>query len=161
MSQMIDHKEKIEMYLAFGASRYEASKPVAVEAIKIALLPTLNMMSVMGLINIPGMMTGQILGGASVENASRYQQVITFVLNASACLTTTLCVMFAVASIFDSRSRLRTDLVVKKIRQKEAPINISASIIDCFRWMGNILTIQSCKKSSTVDDDDEQEALLA
>ena len=162
MSQIIDRKEKIEMYLAFGASRWEASKSVAVEAIKMALLPPLSRMSIIGLISIPGMMTGQILGGSNVEQAAHYQQVITFITNASACLTTTSCVMFAVMSVFDGRARLRTDRVVKTIRQKKAPINVSTSIMDCFRWLGNILTIQSCRKlSSSNDDADEQEALLA
>ena len=32
------------MYLAFGASRWEAGRPVAVEAIRLAMLPTINSM---------------------------------------------------------------------------------------------------------------------
>ncbi|KAJ3331427.1 hypothetical protein HDU76_003220 [Blyttiomyces sp. JEL0837] len=75
LNHVTENKDKIEMYLAYGASRWEAARPIGVEAIRLALLPTLNSMSVMGLISIPGMMTGQVLGGAKIEDAVRYQQV--------------------------------------------------------------------------------------
>lgn len=39
-----ENKDKVETYLAMGASRWEACKPVAVEALKLALLPTINQM---------------------------------------------------------------------------------------------------------------------
>lgn len=64
-----ENRDKVETYLAMGASRFEAVKPVGVEALKLALLPTVNQMrydgprvgesklicSVIGLISIPGM----------------------------------------------------------------------------------------------------------
>jgi ABC-type iron transport system FetAB permease component len=50
------------------------------------MLPTINQMSVIGLIAIPGMMTGQIMGGASVLQAARYQQIIMFMISASTAL---------------------------------------------------------------------------
>ncbi|WWD21960.1 hypothetical protein CI109_106448 [Kwoniella shandongensis] len=68
-----ENKDKVETYLAMGASRFEACKPIGVEALKLALLPTVNQMSVIGLISIPGMMTGAIVGGKSVEQAARLQ----------------------------------------------------------------------------------------
>lgn len=52
--ELSENKDKVETYLAMGASRFEALKPVVVEALKLALLPTVNQMSVIGLISIPG-----------------------------------------------------------------------------------------------------------
>lgn len=49
-----DNKDKVETYLALGASRFEACRPIATEALKVALTPTVNQMSVIGLISIPG-----------------------------------------------------------------------------------------------------------
>lgn len=64
-----ENRDKVETYLAMGASRFEAVKPVGVEALKLALLPTVNQLryfvfrshpkwwlrySVIGLISIPG-----------------------------------------------------------------------------------------------------------
>lgn len=39
-----ENRDKIEVYLAFGASRFEASKRVAVEALRLALTPMINQM---------------------------------------------------------------------------------------------------------------------
>lgn len=86
LSSVSTRKEHIETYLAFGASRWEAGRSIAVEAVRLAMLPTINQMSVIGLISIPGMMTGQILGGAPVMSAVRYQQIIMFLISASTAL---------------------------------------------------------------------------
>jgi ABC-type iron transport system FetAB permease component len=39
-----ENRDKIETYLAMGASRFEACKPIGKEALKLALLPTINQM---------------------------------------------------------------------------------------------------------------------
>ncbi|KAG0774546.1 hypothetical protein G6F57_000532 [Rhizopus arrhizus] len=61
LDQFKFHAPVLETRLAYGATRYEASLPLAVEAIRIALIPVITQLSVMGMINIPGMMTGQIM----------------------------------------------------------------------------------------------------
>lgn len=76
----------LETRLAYGASRFEASLPLAVEAIRIALIPVITQLSVMGMINIPGMMTGQIMAGAPMMQAVIYQQCIMFMVAASSTL---------------------------------------------------------------------------
>lgn len=86
LSSVSQQKEQIETYLSFGASRWEAGQSIAVEAVRLSMLPTINQMSVIGLIAIPGMMTGQILGGAPVSNAVKYQQIIMFLISASTAL---------------------------------------------------------------------------
>jgi uncharacterized protein (TIGR00245 family) len=86
LSSVSSRREQIETYLAFGASRWEAGQAIAIEAVRLAMLPTINQMSVIGLISIPGMMTGQILGGASVDSAVKYQQIIMFLISASTAL---------------------------------------------------------------------------
>jgi len=40
--EFAENRDKIETYLAMGATRFEAVKPVGVEALKTALLPTVN-----------------------------------------------------------------------------------------------------------------------
>ncbi|CEI96599.1 hypothetical protein RMCBS344292_10756 [Rhizopus microsporus] len=77
------HAPALETRLAYGASRFEASLPLAVEAIRVALLPVITQLSVMGMINIPGMMTGQIMAGAPMMQAVIYQQSIMFMVAAS------------------------------------------------------------------------------
>jgi putative ABC transport system permease protein len=56
-------KGRIELLLALGATRMEATRETMQRCLVLALTPVLNQMSVMGVVSIPGMMTGQILGG--------------------------------------------------------------------------------------------------
>lgn len=39
-----DNKDKVETYLAFGASRFEACRPIAKEALRLSLTPNINQM---------------------------------------------------------------------------------------------------------------------
>ncbi|KAG0174374.1 hypothetical protein DFQ30_004687 [Apophysomyces sp. BC1015] len=112
LSSVGSNKEQIETYLAFGASRWEAGQSIAVEAVRLAMLPTINQMSVIGLISIPGMMTGQILAGANVMNAVRYQQVIMFLISASTALGVLSAVVVCIRIMIDHRHRLRPERII-------------------------------------------------
>ncbi|EIW68639.1 hypothetical protein TREMEDRAFT_31647 [Tremella mesenterica DSM 1558] len=107
--EFAENRDKVETYLAMGASRFEACKPVGVEALKMALLPTVNQLSVIGLISIPGMMTGAIVGGKSVEQAARLQMIIMFMISASSALCTLGALVFALSTLVDSQHRIRPD----------------------------------------------------
>ncbi|KAH8552321.1 UPF0014 family [Umbelopsis sp. PMI_123] len=98
LSSLSDGQEKIETYLSYGATRWEAGLSVATESVRLAMLPTINQMSVIGLIAIPGMMTGQIMGGASVLQAARYQQIIMFMISASTALAVLTAVVVRIIS---------------------------------------------------------------
>jgi len=114
LKELEENRDKIETYLAFGASRYEACKPIAIEGLRLALLPTINQMSVIGLISIPGMMTGALLGGASVDQAAKLQMVIMFMINASATLAAMVCTVFALAITVDAEHRVRGDRILRE-----------------------------------------------
>jgi hypothetical protein len=68
----------------------------------------------MGIISIPGMMTGAILGGADVGQAARLQMIIMFMISASsvlACITVTL---FTLNVCVDWEHRIRSDRIHKR-----------------------------------------------
>jgi len=111
LRELQENRGNIEVYLAFGASRFEACKPIAVEALRLALLPTINQMSVIGLISIPGMMTGSILGGASVDQAAKLQMVIMFMISAASALAAITCTVMALMVTVDVDHRVRNDLI--------------------------------------------------
>ncbi|KAI9296214.1 UPF0014-domain-containing protein [Neoconidiobolus thromboides FSU 785] len=87
LKELSENSANIEVYLSMGASRLEATNLLLKQSIKLALLPTINSMSIIGLISIPGMMTGQILGGSSVSDAVKYQQIIMFMITSSCTLS--------------------------------------------------------------------------
>lgn len=67
--------------------------------------------SVIGLVSIPGMMTGAILGGASISQAVKYQQIIMFLISATTTLAVTTSVVVCLIVCIDSNHRLRPDRV--------------------------------------------------
>lgn len=71
---------EIEALLALGASPFEASISRYREALKQALTPILNAMSIVGLVSLPGAMAGQVLGGVDPVVAGRMQILIMLLL---------------------------------------------------------------------------------
>ncbi|KAF5388722.1 hypothetical protein D9757_004807 [Collybiopsis confluens] len=114
LKEMQDNRDRVEMYLAFGASRMEACKPILVDALRIALTPTINQMSVLGIIAIPGMMTGAILGGSSVQQAAKLQIIIIFLISASTALASIYSAGYAVSIVVDHEHRIRQDRIYSK-----------------------------------------------
>lgn len=54
----------------------QASETAVSNAFRAALIPTINTMAAMGIVSLPGMMTGQILSGTAPAIAVRYQIAI-------------------------------------------------------------------------------------
>jgi putative ABC transport system permease protein len=107
----VDGRERIEMLLALGATRWEAAHDLFRDALRVGMIPTINAMMVMGIVSLPGMMTGQILAGAAPADAVRYQIVIMFMIASATALGAFGVVALAFTRLFDERSRLRVDRV--------------------------------------------------
>lgn len=71
---------EIETHLCLGATPKQAITNYQREAIRTGLIPTLNNMVVMGLVSLPGMFTGQVLGGSNPLDAASYQILIIFAI---------------------------------------------------------------------------------
>ena len=111
LTELDDGRDRVEGRLALGASVWEASRPVAREAIRTGMIPILNTMTVVGLVAIPGMMTGQLLGGTPPLQAARYQIVIMFLIAAATALGTAGMVLISLRLAFDDAGRLRPDWI--------------------------------------------------
>lgn len=99
----------IEDRLALGATRFTAFSTVLAHSLRTAMTPLLNTMSVMGVVALPGMMTGQILAGADPSGAAKYQIMIMFVLTGASGLGALLAAVGGVLMLTDQRHRLRLD----------------------------------------------------
>ena len=99
----------IEQLLALGASPQQALAPQVRGAVRAALIPTINGLLTVGLVALPGMMTGQIVGGTEPEQAVRYQIVIMYQLVAVAAVSGTLAATFARRLLFTAGAQLRVD----------------------------------------------------
>lgn len=141
LQEIYDNRDKVEMYLAFGASRFEACRPVARAALRLALTPTINQMSVIGIIAIPGMMTGAILGGSSVQQAARLQMVIMFMISASTALASIITTILTLAVVVDSEDRLRPD----RVDVREHPVWRARNWLISQAVEGVKRTVRSCR----------------
>lgn len=94
-------------YLLLGATRWEAMRPYFREAVKAAINPTVAGMATMGLVSLPGMMTGQILGGGEPWVAVKYQIAIMLCIFASTALAVILNLKLSLNIAFDELDVLR------------------------------------------------------
>lgn len=99
----------IEQRLLLGQTAGEAVAEIRRQAIRAGMMPIINAMSTAGLVSLPGMMTGQILGGSSPMDAVHYQIMIMFLLCAGTGFGTVAAVRGIERRLFDSRHRLRLD----------------------------------------------------
>lgn len=111
---LLKREEKIYFYLlAAGATRNEALRPFVKEAVKTAMAPNLAMMATAGLVSLPGMMTGQILGGSDPALAVKYQILIMIVIFVTSLLSILIQLYFAIRQGFDRHDRFDRTLLTK------------------------------------------------
>ncbi|MGD6964835.1 ABC transporter permease [Rossellomorea vietnamensis] len=99
-------RARIEGALMLGAEPREAAKPYVDNAFDSAVLPTINNMLGMGIVFLPGMMTGQILSGISPLLAIEYQIAILLGILGSVSLTVIIFLLLGYRTFFTKDSRL-------------------------------------------------------
>ena len=104
-SELRTRRAEVETLLALGADLRTACKDLVRTAVSAAMMPTVSGLMVVGLVSLPGMMSGQILSGVSPLLAVRYQLVVQFMIACSAALTSTAIVTFYGHSFFDRESQ--------------------------------------------------------
>ena len=92
-AEMRERKDEIETALCLGASGRQASETAVQTAFRAALVPTVNTMAAMGIVSLPGMMTGQILSGTEPMVAVRYQIAIMCAITGAVAITAFLILL--------------------------------------------------------------------
>src|SRR5690606_41380165 len=103
-SELTQRRDHVEMMLSLGASGWEAYREAAQTAVRAGMMPTINSMMVIGLVSLPGMMTGQILAGQDPEQAIRYQILLMFLLTASSGIACVLAVLLVFRRVFSPQN---------------------------------------------------------
>lgn len=99
-------RETIEMYLALGADYREASADILRNAISAGMIPSINSMMGVGIVFLPGMMSGQIIAGADPVVAVKYQIVVMLMLVGSTALGSILVAFLVRRRCFSPDHRL-------------------------------------------------------
>ena len=108
-TSLVNRRASVEAQLMLGATREVAAAPVMREALRSALMPTINSMAATGVVSLPGMMTGQILGGVPPAEAVKYQILVMFLIAGGTGLGAVTAVLGGVYRLTDGRHRLRLD----------------------------------------------------
>ena len=97
---------RLEALLNVGASPQKILLPFVKRALETALLPTLNSMLGMGIVALPGMMTGQILSGTLPTTAILYQISIMVAICTVVCLSAFGALYFGYKTLYNERNQI-------------------------------------------------------
>ncbi|MFM6927393.1 MAG: ABC transporter permease [Bdellovibrio sp.] len=84
---------EIATFKALGANSFEACRRVYRDILRNALTPTLNGMTVVGLVSLPGVMAGQLIGGVDPLTAARFQILVMFLILLTAMIGSLLAII--------------------------------------------------------------------
>lgn len=101
-------------YIFMGATIAEATRGHLRKALAAALAPTVSSMATMGIVTLPGMMTGQILGGSDPTTAIKYQMAIMVAIFTAVSLGAYLNLKLSMRVAFTDRGTLREDVIAKR-----------------------------------------------
>ncbi|MGO4987978.1 ABC transporter permease [Gallicola sp. Sow4_E12] len=104
--QIRGNAARIEALQNAGAHPKEILIPFVNRAMETAMLPTLNSMLGMGIVNLPGMMTGQILSGTLPMTAIIYQIAIIIAIATVVSLTVFLCLYAGYSTLYNDRNQI-------------------------------------------------------
>lgn len=111
MGELRHRERELEVYLSLGAPPRIAVQDCLREALRAALLPNINAMMMVGLVQIPGVMTGQILAGVDPLQAIRYQIMIMYMWVTTVILVDVLVLSLVYRQFFTDREQLRYNLL--------------------------------------------------
>lgn len=98
-------KPRIEALINFGAKPKDILLPFVNQSLETALLPTLNNMVGMGIVSLPGMMTGQILSGTMPTTAILYQISIMIAICTVVCLSVFGSLYLGYRTLYNERNQ--------------------------------------------------------
>lgn len=101
------HRGEIEALLAIGVPPRAAVAEHVTESVRASLIPVVDAMKTLGLVYIPGMMAGMILGGANPIYAAEYQFVIMGMIFGAGALTSMTTSLLVGRHAFTDAAQLR------------------------------------------------------
>jgi len=103
---MTTQKQLVEEALVLGATPQMATRGILNSTFDAAIMPTINSMIGMGIVFLPGMMTGQILAGAAPTTAIAYQIAIMLGILGAVALTVILTLQMGYRTFFNKEEQL-------------------------------------------------------
>lgn len=97
------HQDKAELILSLGGTPKQAIHHQLINSIKASMIPTIESQKTMGLVQLPGMMSGQIIAGADPVQAVQFQLLVLFLLLTTAAVSSVFLGFLSYPSLFNNR----------------------------------------------------------
>lgn len=105
-SNFKNKREEVETKLSLGADVLLSSIEIIRDSIKTGMLPTIDSAKTLGIVSLPGMMTGLILAGTSPVQAIKYQIMVTFMLLSTTSISSFIACYLSYKNFFNKRKQL-------------------------------------------------------
>ncbi|WP_406927182.1 ABC transporter permease [Staphylococcus aureus] len=96
----------IESKLSLAATPKLASKGAIRESIRLAIVPTIDSVKTYGLVSMPGMMTGLIIGGVPPLQAIKFQLLVVFIHTTATIMSALIATYLSYGQFFNARHQL-------------------------------------------------------
>lgn len=100
-SEIKSQQDQTELILSLGGSPKQAVQNQLVQAIRASTIPTIESQKTIGLVQLPGMMSGQIIAGADPLQAVFFQLLVLFLLLTTAVFTSILLGFLSYPTLFN------------------------------------------------------------
>lgn len=106
ISEVEAHEDEAELILSLGGTPKQAIHSQLMSSIKASMIPTVESQKTMGLVQLPGMMSGQIIAGADPLQAVMFQLLVLFLLLTAASVSGIMLGFLSYPSLFNDRLQL-------------------------------------------------------
>ncbi len=105
-----NNRNKIETALALGANSEQAAEPYFKTSIRAALIPTIDNLKTLGIIFIPGAMTGMLIAGAAPVWAAEYQIAVFLMIISANIITIIILTILVQKRLFTDAHQIAENL---------------------------------------------------
>ncbi|AYM02161.1 ABC transporter permease [Levilactobacillus yiduensis] len=105
-AQFKQERQAVLEKLALGADLKDASKEILRDSIKTGMQPTIDSAKTVGIVSLPGMMSGLIFAGVDPVRAIKYQIMVTFMLMSATSIGSVLACYWAYRGFYNDRKQL-------------------------------------------------------
>ncbi|QKY71439.1 iron export ABC transporter permease subunit FetB [Lentibacillus sp. CBA3610] len=108
-SEIETHQDQTELILSLGGTPKQAIHSQLITSIQASTIPTIESQKTIGLVQLPGMMSGQIIAGADPVQAVLFQLLVLFLLLTTAVVTSIMLGYLSYPTLFNQRMQLIQD----------------------------------------------------
>ncbi|MFQ5672649.1 MAG: iron export ABC transporter permease subunit FetB [Nitrospinales bacterium] len=104
--ELEQQRPRIETLLALGANARQAAAQPVCQAVRAAMIPTIDTLKTVGLVHLPGIMTGFIIAGGSPLTAVKYQLAVMYMIAGATGITCLIVTLLAYRQCFTADLQL-------------------------------------------------------